>query len=281
MFRSLFAVSLAFPLLTSLSMAGGVEVHSTLAGPLHYIVKSGKTVHKGDVLFVVDPTPLLDPLQKAEAKSAECQAEVAKLQAALNQVEPESQEKIATAEMELRQAQRTLEKYTQVEEPAAEQTLKQAVADAQLAAAQEKSRYDSRDKLLKEGYIRQAEYDEEAVKMDRAKVALDTANAKLKAHTEYEKPDTVEQAQWTIKQKTAALQRAKDAATADLEKAKQELAIAKDHLETAKQAEAEQHALVDQTAITAPADGTVTVAETVSLGEAVQPSEVLATISAK
>lgn len=263
------------------SHTGGIEVHSTLTGPQEvlYIVKSGKAVHQGDVLFVLDPTPLLDPLHEATQKTAACQAEVGRLESALADVQPADNDKIANAERELHEAQRALEKYTQVEEPATEQALEQAVADADLAANQEKTRYDSRDKLLKEGYIRQAEYDEEAVKMTRAKVALSGAKAKLKAHTDYEKPDTIDQDQWTIKLKTTALQRAKDAAATDLQKAQDALAQAKSKLEKAKAAEAAQHALVDQTAIVAPADGIVTVQESVSLGGTVQPTDVLATIN--
>lgn len=275
-----------FALFLSVSLAQAaletVEVRSTVSGKLHFAVAAGRTVTKGEPLFVIDPTADLADLAKLDADRLACEAEIAAAKQALAKVQADDAEKLEAAELEVRGAQRALEKFTEADQPMAEQAFQQALRESEWALKIQTNRFNARDKLLAEGFIRQDEYEEEELKLAKSQLAVDTAKAKLAAYLKHEKPQMLETCTQTLAKKRLILDRTKKECEAALAGAQARVELA-EHKRLPELVAARQGkvASLESHAVLAPCDGVVTPAPAAILGAAVSAGQPLATIAHK
>ncbi|MEI6351123.1 MAG: hypothetical protein WCP06_08450 [Verrucomicrobiota bacterium] len=254
---------------------------------LQYVAVPGKTVQKGELLFVVNCTQVFEKLNKAQEALSVAEAEAKAREKELAPMPVENAAKLAAANHQAAQAERALRKYVEGEAPANELGLQLVLIEAQSAQTQQQIRFDSRDKLLQEGFIQKVEYDAEEVRLKKTKLGLEAAKIRLETFVKFERDQITDQLEAALKDKKAAVQatqtegdRGIAAAQATLEAAKAKLQSAIAECERLKE-------LLHRTAVTAPAEGEFSVGDPshpevkMQLGGAIGPGEILGVVMAK
>jgi multidrug resistance efflux pump len=255
-------------------------VVSEVAGRLCYVAAQGKAVRQGEVIFVVDPAPYQEELNRREAELQAKAADAARTAARIPQVQNENAEKLLSPTRDMEQAQRLLAKYAQGDQPAQEMNMQQAVADARWVLATEEKQFKERDNLLADGSIGEREFLDVEVRMNRAKSNLQAAELRLKGHVEFEKPYHISQFEWSVRATTNALAATRGACDAALAQAQAEAAAAAAALADATAKRDAARAALAKTAIPAAADGPLQLADParVALGQTVAPGQHLANV---
>lgn len=173
---------------------------------IHYVAPSGKAVRKGDILVVLDCLPTLAKWREIQNAIPAAEAEAKANEQKIAPTEADKTARLAALTYEVTQADRLLHKYIEGDAPANQLSLQLAVIDAQAAYDQALSRYNTRDKLLQEGYIQKIEYDNDEVTLNRAKVALDAAKVRFDSFVNFDKPLTADSLTRTLNDKKAALE---------------------------------------------------------------------------
>jgi multidrug resistance efflux pump len=234
-----------------------VPVRSTLHGQnkICFLAEPGKTVNKGEALVVFDPEAETQALHAAEAAVLEAEAKVRGIEAELAALTAGQEAKRKALDSALKEAARALERYQELDQPLTEKRLQQAVTDADAALRNEQEHCDSRDELLKQGAIRKSEWEEAGLKLQRAKLADETAHANLDAHLKYEKgpqtdtlSDVLHQKEETLKALETDLAKSKKTLDAGLAAAQARYATIQASRDRAKEQ-------LKQTAVLASADG--------------------------
>ena len=256
---SLWAILLA-GLLVVLADANA-EPSSPVSCPLsgrnciHFFVQDGKAVKKGEVIVVLNPEPILQSLHAAEGSAREAQNKASGIEGELAALSVGQDSKRKGLEADQQDAARALERYRAIDQPLTEKRLQQAVLDADYGLRIEKERFEGRDDLLKQGVIRKSEWEDAGLKYQRAKLALETAQANLDAHLKFEKGPQGDRLALTLSQKEEALKTSNTAFENSKTALNSSLAAAKSQ-SVARQAEvAHQQERLKQTAILAPSDG--------------------------
>jgi len=168
---------------------------------IHYVAPSGKAVRKGDILVVLDCLPTLAKWREIQNAIPAAEAEAKANEQKIAPTEADKAAKLAALAYEVTQADRLLHKYIEGDAPANQLSLQLAVIDAQAAYDQALSRYNTRGKLLQEGYIQKIEYDNDEVTLNRAKVALDAAKVRFDSFVNFDKPLTADSLTRTLNDK--------------------------------------------------------------------------------
>jgi HlyD family secretion protein len=231
-----------------------IAVGSQVSGTISTIdVDYNSTVHKGQVLAQLDPTPLQAALQQAQASLAQAQAQAQASSAGATG----SQAAVVSAQATLA-AQRDSAASNEAAIAAA-----QANVDKSQSALNFAQQTLARDKtLLAQGYVAQSQADGDETNLSAAQAAYESAVVALqqaRAQAQASGSQTVA-AQAQVQQQAAQAQSA--AATSD----------AGDAAIGIQQAQVEQAQLnLEHATITSPVDGTV-IARNVSVGETVAAS---------
>ena len=254
---------------------------------LQYMAASGKPVQKGELLFVVNCTPVAEKLKQAQTVLLAAGTELKAREKQLAPMQAENAAKLAAANHQASQAERALRKYVEGEAPANELGLQIVVIDAQSEQTQQQLRFDSRDKLLKEGFIQKVEYDAEEVRLKKTKLSLDAAKIRLETFTKFERDQTTDQLDMTLREKKAAAQSAQAEGDRNIAAAQQALETAKATLQAATTECERLRELLGRTAVVSPVDGEFTVGDAshpelkVELGGPIAPGQILGVVIAK
>jgi len=240
---------------------GNAEQAVPINSPLHgknricFLVQAGKAVTKGEALAVFNPEEKILALHAADAAVQEAENKIRGIENELAALAGGQDTKRKPLEAVQQEAARALERYLQVDQPLAEKRLQQAVQDADWALRKEQEQCDGRDDLLKQGAIRKNEWEEAGLKVQRAKLAAETAHANLDAHLKYEKGPQTDRLTEACHQAEAALKALQAAFESSKTTLDASLATAKSQCAAVQASRAHQQEQLTQTAVLAPSDG--------------------------
>lgn len=253
------------PLIVSVDQTGQIEaarkeiirseVRDTVE--IKWMVEEGAIVEEGDDLVKMDTTKLEDKLIDAEQQYDNAHSSYIAAEVTLQNTESQSKSDIEKAELDYEFAKLALEKYLQGEYP---QELKQAQASVEIATeTYERNRAEAEgsQRLYERGFITESEKDADLAAANKAKLDLEVAQGKLELLKKYTFYQQKRKLTSDVDQAEAALERVKNRAKADLEKAKAELGNRLANLNRAKRDVEERKEDRDNAVITAPVAGRV------------------------
>lgn len=255
------------------------------AAIIEFVAEPGTTVRQGEIVVVLDCVPWIARLRDATKTLAAAQEEIKANDRRIAHMDADNSTKVEAAAYEALQAERSLEKYVEGDAPGAALLLQLALTEAKSDFDQQLDRFNSRDKLLKEGYIQKVEYENEGVRMKKAQLTLDAAKLKLETFEKFERVQMTDQCTRILEEKKKALRTLQTQLNQDAAAARSagEILIAK---EKAAQAECERlREMLRRCFVTAPIGGQfkpgdVTHAECKpELGSTALPGQVLGTIT--
>ncbi len=166
----------------------GVPVASAFPGEvtLQYLAPAG-VIRQGEVVAVLDCTAISSKLKAIQKQLSEAEKAHVVAREQLEVMRAIHAEKEANAAEAIEAAERNLAKYRENDAPGIEVALKLGLHDAETEFKKQEERFESRDHLLAEGFIQKVEYDNEEVRLKRAKLALEAAKLKMSAFNKYER----------------------------------------------------------------------------------------------
>lgn len=190
--------------------ATSVEIRNNwpMATSIQYLIASNTRIKKGDVIAVRDCAPLIDEVNRLNILIDQLSTEDHNLKSQLEEAKSFAKGGNPALKANLEQAQLALDRYVTNEALLTELTLQQAAAEATTALSNATVRFNARDKMLQEGFIQKTEYDMEESRFNSAKLAKDSAQARLEKFEKIEKPKAVQELQRKVDAEKTALQRA-------------------------------------------------------------------------
>ena len=222
---------------------------------IQFIAPSAKTVHKGEVLVVLDITPIFGKWRAADEAFQAAEAELKASQEKIAPLEAANAAALAAAADEIVQAERALKRYIEGDAPANELILKLNVIDAKGALERQRQRFSTRDKLLASGAIPKTQYDALDVDLTKAKYAMDIAQLKLDVFEKYEKLQVSDQFTNQLAQKKKSLPALQAQCASNLNAAQTAVQAAKDKVKSLGAERERLGQLLEKTAVYAPEDG--------------------------
>lgn len=253
------------PLIVSVDQTGQIEaarkeiIRSEVRDTVEIkeMVEEGAIVEEGDVLVRMDTTKLEDKLIDAEQQYDNARSSHVAAEVTLQNTESQSKSDIEKAELDFEFAKLALEKYLQGEYP---QELKQAQASVEIATeTYERNRAEAEgsQRLYERGFITESEKDADLAAATKAKLDLEVAQGKLELLKKYTFYQQKRKLTSDVDQAEAALERVKNRAKADIEKAKAELGNRLANLNRAEREVTDRKEDLDHAQITAPVAGRV------------------------
>ncbi len=216
-------------------LASGTAVVNTYPkdAALQYLAPAGE-IRQGEVIAVLDSTPLTNALRELTRRVNDLEAQHHVAVDKLEVTEAINREKLTTAQEALTSAERALTKYLENEAPGAEVALKLTLHDAETEFKKQTERYNTRDRLLQEGFIQKVEYDNEETRLKRTELALEAARLKMDAFLKYEREERESQLAKETKKLKEELAQIERSTAAALVTAREAVEISQERLETAR-----------------------------------------------
>jgi HlyD family secretion protein len=157
-------------------------------GTIEFVVPEGQRVTNGEIVARFNTEVLDRTLKETEGKLADQTVKMSSTQTELDIQKMENDASLRTAEMEVKSAERELEKLLQGDVPLEIRTatVKKETASRELERQEKKTR--EIESLLAEGFVTADQVEEERIALDQAKIATETTTAELDMLTRYTLP---------------------------------------------------------------------------------------------
>ncbi len=222
---------------------------------VQFVVASGRTVHEGEALVVLDATPWLEKRRAAEVALQTALAEAQANEEKIAPLEAANAAALATAADEVNQAERMLKRFVEGDARANELTLILSAIDAKADFDRQQERYTSRDKLLASGCIAKIQYNAEEVELTKTKYAMEIAQLKLDSFEKYEKPQLIDQFTNQVAQKKKAQANLQTQCVKNVKAAQAALQASKEKVKSLTEQRDRYSQWLEKTAIYAPSEG--------------------------
>ncbi len=228
------------------------------------IVPEGKIVQTGDLLVELDSSPILEKQSDQQLRLENTSASFTQSRERLAVTRNQCQADIEKAELDLKFAKLNLEKYTEGEYP---NDLRQAEADIAIAN-EELQRADDKliwsKKLSDAGYITRSELQGDELARKRAELSIELTQNKLNLLKKYTSVEGLERRKSDVSQTTMALERTRRRAASDIVQAEADLHARESENERQKVVLDKTTRQIEACRITAPSNGMVVYATSVS-----------------
>lgn len=226
-------------------------------GKIISLVADGVSVHPGDVLVKLDPTPFEEKLEKLKARMKEQEIEVSALEQAYEWEKSQADHKSKIAAYEIETAQLELDKMIHGDGPQEISRLKGAMQKAYLRFEELHGYSNDLLELEKQGFLNTAEIKQAQKKLSEEKEAYETAKMQHDSYVEHVYPMLVKKGETALKRAQIAQEEAAKLGAYGIAKAHALLQQAKHGWEDATQQIREIEKELVQTEIKAPASGMV------------------------
>jgi HlyD family secretion protein len=237
------------------------------AGKIIYLIENGAHVEQGDILVRLDPTPFEDEKIECASTVEACKASVVALGQALEWEKNQAEREVSTAEYEFEVAKMELEKIEKGDGPLELAQLQKEMKKAKDDYTEKSSYLDDLEMLAKEGFSNPSEVAQAKRKIGEAKEAYEIAERKLTAFEKYLLPAKIEMARAKVERAGSELEQIKKSAAIRVAKATAEVDRAKQELRAAENALDEADLQLSRTLIRAPIPGLAVLREVYIQGE--------------
>jgi HlyD family secretion protein len=229
-----------------------------------FIVEEGKRVKKDDLIVELDASVWESDLVERRIRVENDQAALINAQENLKVVTNQAAADIEQAELDFRFAQLDLKKYENGEFPRQVKQLETSItlAAEELSRAEEQLRWSKI--LFEEKYLAQTDLQQDELAAKKAELNLELAKVDLEVFTDYTHVRSLDEFSSNVKQMEMALERTRRRAVASIAQANAELRRAEAEFEEEKDRLAWVEGEVAKARITAPLDGMVLYASSVS-----------------
>lgn len=227
------------------------------SGTLTWIIDEGSEVQEGDLLAEFDKTEIQTELTDAQNKLTEVQTELEAAEAELKITARDNTAEIEKAEVGLRVAQLTHERYVKGEYPNELRKQKLAVEKAQSEYDRAAERYQQVPELLEEGFLTAIQVEEERIKVREAEIALENAQEEQKLYQTYTYPMELAQKESAVKDAERTLTNSREKAEIKLKEQQAQIANHKRRLATTKAHVQQLEQELEAMTMKAPAPGVV------------------------
>jgi HlyD family secretion protein len=228
------------------------------------IVPEGRTVLTGDLLVELDSSPILERQSEQQLRMENTSAAFTQSREKLAVTRNQSQSDVEKAELDLKFARLNLEKYTEGEYP---NQLRQAEADIAIAneelqRAEDKLTWSR--KLADSGYITRSELQGDELARKRSVLTIELAQNKLDLLKKYTYVQELEKRKSDVSQAEMALERTRRRAASDIVQAEADLHARESENDRQKVVLDKTTRQIEACKITAPSNGMVVYATSVS-----------------
>ena len=250
----------------TLNAVNDVTVKSEVTGTVRIIsiVPEGSYVKKGDLLVELDSSGLIDQLSQEEIKY---EGAVAAYEQAKEDIEikaSQNESNTRDAELKIEFAGSDLKKYREgtwpLERKKAEADI--AIAEAELKRGQDRLAWT--EKLSGKGYATRSEFEADRLTVTRNELELGQARDRLRLLDEYDNPLKIKRFEADLRKASEEAERVRHRAASELARVQSDFHSKKATLELLKQQLEDRKEQIKKTKISAPQDGLVVYASSVS-----------------
>jgi HlyD family secretion protein len=227
-----------------------------------WLIEEGKHVKEGDLLVELDASKLQDNLVDQQIRVQNAEAAFVRARENLEITRSKGESDVAKAELDFEFAQEDLKKYVEGEYPKEhnEMEAKIKLAEGDLEDAENTAQWSKR--LYDEKYIAQADLTRDELRLERAKLDLQSAKADLALLEDFTYKRRVRELESDVDQKRMALDRVKRQALANVVQDEADLKAKESELNRQKEKLAKNQDQISKTKIYSPAAGMVIYATT-------------------
>lgn len=202
------------------------------SGTLTWLIDEGSDVVEGDLLAEFDKTEIETDLTDTRNKVTEIQTELEAAQAELKIQGRDNEAEIEKAQVGEKVAELTHERYVKGEYPNEQRKKKLAVekAESELSRAQE--RFKQVPDLVEEGFMTKIQEEEERIKVEEAKIALESAHEDRKLYETYTYPMELAQKESAVRDADRTLTNSREKAGIRLKEREAQVSNHKRRLDT-------------------------------------------------
>lgn len=221
------------------------------------LLSEGAHVKKGDVVITLDSASMRDDLNTRQITLAERNAALTQAKENLNIVNSQNESNIKTAELTLALAEIDLRRYVEGDYRQELKTIdsERILAESDLKQAEARLIYSQR--VAGKGYISQSQLEADKLAVDKAKIAVEIANEKLRVLNDYTHPRMVKDFSGKVDEAKRALDRVRSETRASLAQAEADFSgkqaaynLEESNIEKLKR-------MIEKCKVTAPQDGIV------------------------
>ena len=243
----------------TLKTLNAAQVRSEVEGrtPIQWLAEEGKTVKKGEIVIELDKTET--ELEVENRRNLIIQLESEEKAARTEQLIQEEQNKtdLEKADLALEVARAELAKLMEGDIPTKERELELAIITATSERDRAEDRFKEMPTMQEKGFITADQFEDERIKLRKAREALTTANQNKELYLKYQKPLDIRQKEAKVTEAERGVIRARNQAEARLEGKKAQVSQKERRLSREKQKLEEDLADLAKMTIRASADGTI------------------------
>ena len=220
-----------------------------------WLIEEGKQVKEGDLLVELDGSQLQDNIVDQQIRVQNADAAFVRARESLEITRSKGESDVAQAELDFEFAKEDLKKYVEGEYPKQHKELvsKIALAEGDLEDTQNTAQWSKR--LYEEKYIAMADLTRDELRLERAKLDLETAKADLALLENFTYKRRVRELESDVEQKEMALDRVRRQALANVVQDEADLQAKDSELKRQKERLAKFEDQLKKTKIYSPANG--------------------------
>ena len=243
----------------TLKTRNAAQVRSQVEGrtPIQWLADEGKAVKQGDVVIELDRTETEQSVEERRNLIIQLESEEKAARTEELIQREQNQTDLEKADLNLEVARAELAKLLEGDIPTEERRLELAIITARSESERAEARFKEMPTMQEKGFITADQFEDERIKLRRAKEALVTAEQEKELYLKYKKPLDIRQKEASVTEAERGVLRATNQAEARLEGKKAHVSQKERRLNRERLKLEEDLADLAKMTITAPADGVI------------------------